>query len=80
MFHDRESYVGRGIPEELAKSTIYVRQLSATTIPIIQQAVDSYEATGGRLADAADFGVDPQRDSEELKTEGAIVCSCCSEY
>jgi hypothetical protein len=67
VFHDQVSYVGRGIPEELAKSTNHARQLPATAIPNIQQAVDSYEATGGRLLDAADFGTDPLRDSEELK-------------
>ena len=48
------------------QSTNYARQLPGTTIRNIQQAVDSYEATGGRLADAADFGIDPLRDSEEL--------------
>lgn len=59
--------IGHGVPDDVMMSANYARKISISDIPVIEEAQDSYEASGGQLADAADFGEDPLRGNEALR-------------
>ena len=58
---------GHGIPDEIMHLSYCAARVPFTEIPNVEQARASYEAAGGQLSNASNFGTDPLGDRLDLR-------------
>ena len=60
------SSIGKGVPNNIAVSNNQTTPISASLVPSVEAAVDSYHEHQGHLTIESQFGTDPLRERQDL--------------
>lgn len=73
--------IGKGVPNNLAVSNNQTTPVSASLVPSVEAAADSYHEHQGHLTIASQFGSDPLRGRQDLilLREQQFLQRCCFE-